>query len=117
MLTAQIAGVGLLAGVMGGLLGVGGGIVIVPLLILLLGVDIKTAIGTSLAAIVPTAIMAAWRHQALGNIHWRTVGMLTIGSVVGALLGASLTAHVSADRLRQVFALFLIATAIKMLWK
>lgn len=117
MLTAQIAAVGLLAGVMGGLLGVGGGIVIVPLLILLLGIDVKIAIGTSLAAIVPTAIMAAYRHQALGNINWRVVGMLTLGSVAGAFLGASLTAYVPAERLRQAFALFLIATAVKMLWK
>ncbi len=117
MLIAAIALVGLFAGVMGGLLGVGGGIVIVPLLILFLKMDPRLAIGTSLGAIVPGAIMAAYRHHALGNVNWRVVGMLTLGSIAGAFIGASLTAHVSSDRLRQIFAVFLIVTAVRMLWK
>lgn len=117
MLMAGIAAVGLLAGVMGGLLGVGGGIVIVPLLILLLKIETKIAIGTSLAAIVPTAIMASWKHHQLGHVDWRIVALLSLGSVAGAYIGASLTAHVPAEWLRKGFAVFLIATALRMLWK
>ncbi len=117
MVTAGVIGIGLLAGTMGGLLGVGGGIVIVPLLIMLLGLDAKVAIGTSLATIIPTAVMATWRHHHLHHVDWKLALTMTMGSVVGAVAGASLTAYVSADALKRGFAVFLIATAIKMLWK
>lgn len=116
MITLAVVGIGLLAGTMGGLLGVGGGIVIVPLLIMLLGLDAKVAIGTSLATIIPTAVMATWRHHHLQHVDWRLALTMTTGSVVGALLGASLTAYVSAESLKRGFAVFLIATAVKMLW-
>jgi len=116
MITASVIGIGLLAGTMGGLLGVGGGIVIVPLLIMLLGMDTKVAIGTSLATIIPTAIMATWRHHHLNHVDWRIAGTLALGSVVGAVVGASLTTVVSGDALKRGFAVFLIATAVKMLW-
>lgn len=116
MITAAVIGIGLLAGTMGGLLGVGGGIVIVPLLIMLLGMDTKVAIGTSLATIIPTAIMATWRHHHLNHVDWKIAGTLALGSVVGAVAGASLTTVVSGDALKRGFAIFLIATAVKMLW-
>lgn len=116
MITIAVIGIGLLAGTMGGLLGVGGGIVIVPLLVMLLGIDTKLAIGTSLATIIPTAVMASWRHHHLHHVDWRLAGTMALGSVVGALIGSSLTAYVSSDALKRGFALFLIATAVKMLW-
>ena len=116
MTNVAVVGIGLLAGTMGGLLGVGGGIVIVPLLIMLLGLDAKVAIGTSLATIIPTAVMATWRHHHLNHVDWRLAATMTVGSVLGALIGSSLTAYVSADALKRGFALFLIATAVKMLW-
>jgi uncharacterized membrane protein YfcA len=117
MTFAAVVLIGLLAGTMGGLLGVGGGIVIVPLLIMLLGVDTKLAIGTSLATIVPTAIMATWRHHHLQHVDWKIAGTMMIGSVVGAVIGASLTSVISADALKRGFAVFLIVTAVRMLWK
>lgn len=117
MIYAAVIGIGLLAGLIGGLFGVGGGIVIVPLLVLALGLVPKIAIGTSLAVIVPTAIMAAFRHHALGNIDWKIAGIMVIGSVIGAFAGASLTAYVSGDMLRRGFAIFLLATSVRMLLK
>lgn len=111
------AAIGLLAGTCGGLFGVGGGIVIVPLLILAFKTDPKVAIGTSLATIIPTAIMASWRHHKLGHVDWRIAAGMAIGSVAGALIGASLTAHVPAETLKKGFAVFLVLTAARLLWK
>lgn len=114
---AGLVGVGVFAGVMSGLLGVGGGIVTVPMLIILFSVDPHRAVGTSLAAIVPTAIMAAFRHTQLGHVDWRLAGMVAAGAVVGALFGASATPYVSAPMLKKIFAVFMILTAIRMLMK
>ncbi len=112
-----LVGVGLFAGVMGGLLGVGGGVVTVPMLILLFQVDPHKAIGTSLAAIVPTAIIAASRHIQLANVEWKLAGLIAAGAVFGAFLGASATSYISGDWLRRIFAAFLILMAVRMLWK
>lgn len=113
----MMVGIGLLAGLLGGLLGVGGGLVIVPLIILVAGVPPKIAIGTSLATIIPTAIIASWRHHHLGHVDWKLAATMAAGSVAGALAGASLTAYVADDWLKRGFALFLIATGLRMLWK
>jgi uncharacterized membrane protein YfcA len=115
-IAAAVAGLGLVAGLLGGLLGVGGGIVIVPLLVFA-GVDLKIAIGTSLATIIPTAVMATWTHHRLGHVDWRLAGLMAAGAVCGALVGASLTSVVPATALKRVFAVFLLATAVRMLWK
>lgn len=114
------AATGLLAGTLGGLLGVGGGIVMVPAFTRLLGLSVKQAIGTSMGVILFTAISASWRHWQLGNVQLPVVGLVAALSVVGAWFGASLTARVPERTLRVVFAVFLIVTAIDMLnraWK
>ncbi len=112
-----VAAIGLMAGLVGGLFGVGGGVVIVPLLILALGISPKVAIGTSLAVIIPTSVMAALRHYQLGNVDLRLAAIMAAGAVLGALAGASLTAYVSGEWLRRGFAVFLIVTAVRMLMK
>lgn len=117
MINIAVAAIGLLSGLVGGLFGVGGGVVIVPLLILALGISTKTAIGTSLAVIIPTSIMAALRHYQLGNVDLRLAALMAAGALIGALAGASLTAYVSGEWLRRGFAVFLILTAIRMLMK
>ena len=61
--------IGLIGGVTSGLFGVGGGVVMVPAMMLLLNLDIKPAIGTSLAVIVPTALMGTLKHHDLGHVH------------------------------------------------
>jgi len=116
MWQAAIA-IGLAAGVFGGFFGVGGGLIIVPLLVLAMKLAPKIAVGTSLAVIVPTAIIAAWRHNQLGNVNWRVVGWMMMGSVVGAWVGASLTNHIGGEWIRRLFAVVLVATAIRMVWK
>ena len=112
-----MVGVGLLAGVMSGLLGVGGGIIIVPAAIFLFGATSKVAVGTSLAAILPTVLISASRHAMMGNVDWKLVGYIVAGSVVGAFAGTSLINVVPDLWLRRTFAVLLVATAVKMIYR
>ena len=113
---------GAVAGVMAGLLGVGGGLLIVPVLVWLFirqGVDpaviTHLAIGTSLATIVPTAIASARAHHQHGAVRWDLVTRLAPGVMLGALAGATLAEFLSSDALRRVFGVFEIVLAIYML--
>ena len=110
-------GVGLLAGVMSGLLGVGGGIIIVPAAMFLFGATAKMAVGTSLAAILPTVLISASRHAQMGNVDWRLAGYIVIGSVVGAFAGTSLINVVPDLWIRRAFAVLLAATAVRMVYR
>jgi uncharacterized membrane protein YfcA len=109
------AAIGLFAGTLGGLLGVGGGIVMVPAFTRILGLSMKQAIGTSMGVIFFTAISASWRHWQLGNLRPEVVIVVAALSMIGAWLGASLSAHTSERTLRVLFAIFLIITATDML--
>ncbi len=111
------AAIGLFAGTLGGLLGVGGGIVMVPAFTRILGLSMKQAIGTSMGVIFFTAISASWRHWQLGNVRPEVVIVVAALSMIGAWLGASLSAHTSERTLRVLFAIFLIVTATDMLAK
>jgi uncharacterized membrane protein YfcA len=109
--------IGLVAGTLGGLLGVGGGVVMVPAFTRLLGLSARQAIGTSMGVIFFTAISASWRHWQLGNLRPEIVVVVAALSMLGAWLGASLTAYVPERTLRLLFAAFLILTAADMLAK
>jgi uncharacterized membrane protein YfcA len=99
---------GLLVGVLSGLMGVGGGIFMVPGMVLLLGMAQQDAQGVSLAVIVPTALSGAFTHNQQGNVSKEVVPWLAIPSVLTALLG-SYTAHIlPAAILRQLFGLLLL---------
>jgi len=111
------AAIGLVAGTLGGLLGVGGGIVMVPAFTRLLDLPMKQAVGTSMGVIFFTAITASWRHWQLGNLQPRVVILVAALSMLGAWFGASLTTRVNERTLRIVFAIFLIVTAADMLQK
>lgn len=110
-----VALIGVSAGVASGLFGVGGGLVIVPLLTMVTKLDIHHAIGTSLAIIVPTAAVAAFRHHASGNVEWRYVFIVALFAMIGSLLGAQLATILSSPVLKKVFAVFLVIVAIRML--
>lgn len=109
--------VGLLAGCTSGLFGVGGGIVTVPLLIFLLKVDPRVAIGTSLLAIVPTAVMAAATHLRFGQADWKLAAGIAAAAMVGAVAGAGLAAQLPVVWLKRGFALLLVFAAVRLLWK
>ena len=106
--------IGLLGGTLGGLFGVGGGIIMVPAMVLLMGVSAKTAIGTSLAVIVPTALVASAKHFQQGNIDWKVAASLAPMAIIGGFLGAYLTTHVPADSLKKMFGVLLVIVGVKM---
>jgi uncharacterized membrane protein YfcA len=100
---------------MASLFGVGGGVVMVPLLILLLAYDARVATATSLAAIVLTATAGAAAHGALGNVHWSTALLIGIPAMAGVALGVALKERISARSLTYGFAALLVAVAVRML--
>lgn len=113
---------GVTAGVMAGLLGVGGGLIIVPVLIWLFAAQgmapeliVHTAVGTSLATIVPTSLSSIRAHHARGAIDWGWVQLLAPGLLLGAFAGAWLADTLNAQWLQRVFALFAITVAVQML--
>lgn len=100
--------IGLLAGLLSGLFGVGGGTVIVPLLVLMLSFDQRRAAGTSLAAIVPTAAVGVISYAASGSVAWIPAIILAAGAVVGAQIGTRLLPRISQTALRWGFVGFLV---------
>jgi len=107
--------IGLAGGVASGLFGVGGGIVMVPAMIFFLQLDPKSAIGTSLAVIIPTALVGTFQHHQLANVQWRIVLLLLPGAVVGGFFGAWLTQHIPALGLKRAFGCLLLVAAAKLL--
>lgn len=103
---------GLLAGFVSGLLGIGGGIVMVPLLAGLFGMPLKRALGTSLLAIVILVIPGTIVHAALGHIDWAIFAALTIGAVPGARVGAAIALGTRERTLRILVGSFLMAVAV-----
>ena len=101
-------GVGLAAGLLSGLFGVGGGTVIVPLLVLLLRYDQRLAAGTSLAAIVPTAAVGVVSYAVHDSVAWIPAVLLAVGAVLGAQVGTWLLARIPQNALRWGFVAFLV---------
>lgn len=111
---ASFIGIGLAAGLLSGLFGVGGGTVIVPLLVLLLGFDQRLAAGTSLAAIVPTATVGVVSYAVSGSVAWVPALLLAAGAVVGAQIGTRLLPRISQTALRWFFVGFLVVVIVSL---
>ncbi|MBS1906654.1 MAG: sulfite exporter TauE/SafE family protein [Actinobacteria bacterium] len=109
---ASFIGIGLAAGLLSGLFGVGGGTVIVPLLVLLLAFDQRLGAGTSLAAIVPTATVGVISYAVHGAVAWIPALILAVGSVIGAQIGTRLLPRISQTALRWAFVGFLVAVIV-----
>ena len=107
--------VGIVAGVLSGLLGIGGGAVMVPAMTLLMGLSQHVAQGTSLLVIIPTAISGSITHYRMGNIRLPTAAWLAVGGVLGAVAGAALALASSDELLRAVFGTYLAFTGFRML--
>jgi uncharacterized protein len=108
----SLALVGVVAGLLSGLLGIGGGLVIVPALAGMLGVPLKRALGTSLVAVVVLVIPGTIVHAALGNIDWWAALFLVLGSVPGARLGATMALGTKERTLRLMVGSFLAVVAV-----
>jgi uncharacterized membrane protein YfcA len=107
--------IGLATGMLAGLLGVGGGIVMVPAMIVLFGIAPVVAKGTSLAVIIPTAIMGTWRNRQNRNADMRAAAILGFAGVVSAFAGAWLSDNMSDDVSNVLFATLLMVVAVRML--
>lgn len=109
--------IGLAAGMLSGLVGVGGGIIIVPALVFFLGFSQHQAIGTSLGILLlPAGILAVMNYYKKGFIDLKVVLILFVGYIVGSYFGSNISLNVSQEALKKVFAFLLIITAVKMLF-
>jgi uncharacterized membrane protein YfcA len=107
---------GLLAGILSGLLGIGGGILIVPALIFVFGLTQHQAQGTTLALMVPPiGLLAAWTYYKQGNVNLGIAALICMGFFFGGLLGARLAGVISGVLLKRLFGVALLITAIKMI--
>ena len=109
-------GLGLLAGVCSGFLGIGGGTIIIPILVYCFGLTQHQAQGTTLALMVPPiGILAALKYYYEGNVNIQIAALVCLGFVFGGLIGAHLVTPVPEPVLKKVFGVFLIGVAIKMI--
>jgi uncharacterized membrane protein YfcA len=107
---------GLAAGVLAGMFGVGGGILFVPTLVAL-GLGQLEAQGTSLLAILPTVLVGAWNQRRYGNLRVRTAVVVGLSSVVGVEIGARLVTALPEATLRRLFGVLLFAVAAQLAWR
>lgn len=107
--------IGLVAGVLSGLFGIGGGVVIVPALVLLARMPALTATGTSLGALLlPVGALGAWTYYRNGHLDIRASALVALGLAAGVFFGASFAQGLAPGVLRRAFAVFLVAVAVRM---
>jgi uncharacterized protein len=107
---------GLAAGMLAGMFGVGGGILFVPTLIAL-GLTQHEAIATSLLAIVPTVLVGTWRQSRYGNVRWPAAVLLGVAAAAAAQGGVLLAEALPAPTLRRLFAGLLVLVAAQVAWR
>ncbi len=107
--------IGVAAGVMSGLVGIGGGVVVVPALIFLLGFTQQKAQGTTLAMLVPPiGILAAWTYYRQGFVDMKIAGIICLGFLLGGLIGARIATGLPDGMLEKIFAVALLIISLKM---
>jgi uncharacterized membrane protein YfcA len=109
--------IGLGAGVLSGLFGIGGGVVIVPALVFLARMPVLTATGTSLGSLLlPVGALGALTYYRSGNLNVRAALLIALGLFLGAYVGAKLAQTLTPVQLKRMFALFLVAVAARVWW-
>lgn len=110
--------IGVVAGVLGGFFGVAGGVIIVPALIVVLSMPMHSAVGTSLAALLPpVGLLGALEFYRRGQVNFSYAMLLAAGLLVGAYFGAIIAGTISGDTLRRTFAVFLAILAVRIFIK
>ena len=112
-----VVAIGLLAGVLAGLFGVGGGILFVPTLTLGLGLTQLHAEATSLLAIIPVVVAGTWRQHLYGNVRWRTAAIIGLTAVAGIELGVLTANALPEATLRRLFAVLVLLVAAQLAWR
>jgi uncharacterized membrane protein YfcA len=113
--TLRLAAIGTAAGLFSGLFGVGGGVLIVPLLVLWCGFGERLATGTSLGAIAIIAAVAAATHGAYGNVHLDEGLLVGVPAVAGVLIGTELQQRITTKAISLIFAAMLTVVAVDLL--
>lgn len=109
--------IGLLAGFLSGILGVGGGVVMVPLMVLLLGFSQHQAQGTSLAVLaVPVTLAAAYNYYQDGSLNWKYALVMALMFVIGGYLGSKLAISLDDKLLKRIFGIVLVVLGIRMVF-
>jgi hypothetical protein len=115
------AAVGALAGILAGLFGIGGGIILIPMFLVIFRLAgfaaehiVHIAFGTSLAIIIPTAISSALGHRKRGNVDWHQVARMACGSIFGVAVGSTLAVGLSGVTLKGLFGLMQVATGVRL---
>jgi uncharacterized membrane protein YfcA len=112
-----LALIGLAAGMLSGVAGVGGGVIVIPALIFLLGMSQFEAQGTSLAMMIPPiGILAAWNYYKDGFINWKYALILALFFVIGGWLGSKFILNIPQNIVKKGFAVFILLIALKMLF-
>jgi len=107
---------GLVAGTFSGLIGIGGAIIIIPVLVLLFGLSQHMAQGTTLALMVPPiGLLAAWTYYKAGSVDIKIAGLICLGFFLGGLIGARYATQIPDDILRKIFGVVLLVAAIRMI--
>jgi uncharacterized membrane protein YfcA len=116
MLNLTLLGIGLAAGVCAGIFGIGGGLIIVPALLLILKVPELEAIGTSLAALIPpVGLLGAAEYYRTGHMNLRYAALIAVGLFAGAYFGARIMIALPPTVVRRIYAGFLFVVATRML--
>ena len=109
--------IGLLAGFLSGLIGIGGGVIIVPALVLFLGFSQKLAQGTSLGILLlPVGLLAVLQYYKQGYLNVNYVVIISTAFIVGSLLGSKLALSLSDEKMKKIFAVIMLLIAVKMLF-
>lgn len=107
--------IGLIAGLINGLLGVGGGTILIPAMVVFFGIEQHIAHGTSLAVILPTAFISTLIYQSNQNLDLQLALQVAASGMIGGFIGAKLMEHIPSQLLRKIFGLFMIFAGIRML--
>ena len=110
------AALGVVAGVLSGLFGVGGGILFVPVLTWI-GLTQLHAEASSLLAIIPTVVVGVWGQQRYGNVRWRPAAVLGVASIAATVGGAQVALSLPESTLRKLFAVLMLLTAGQIAWR
>ena len=118
-LIGKLLVLGTAVGTLGGMFGVGGGVLMVPALVIMMGMAQKSAQGISLIVMVPMALFSFFRYQAMGAItlDWSAIGLLAVGAVAGAFLGTGVVGSVSNRSLQVGFGFFMICMGAYMVFR
>lgn len=106
---------GLVTGILSGLLGIGGGVVLVPMMVLILGISQHTAQGISMLMMIPTALVGLWHFHKDNLVDYRMAAYLAAGAVCGALISANFVQYIPAADLKKLFGVFIIITGARMM--